>query len=150
MEKMRYSDELGARAATSVLCDALHQDELFVYKCPHCLGWHATKKQTGNIQKRKVTSESTFIDNHMHQYGETGRCSICKKQSPLVPAVLAVSRWRARYEELLASDKVEAAERCLEELRHWEAKADRIRTALERRQKPPDPSDGRLTQDPSL
>ena len=128
--KVRYSDELGARATASVLCTSFGRDELFVYKCPHCIGWHATKKQAGNFQKAKVTPDTTFVFEHRHEYGADGKCVVCRDKNPAMLADEAVSRWRARHEELRAAGKNAGAKQCLEEVRNWEFRAHRIRIKM--------------------
>jgi hypothetical protein len=47
LAKVRFPDEAVARAATAVHlenCDT-GRHELWVYRCAHCRGWHATKRE---------------------------------------------------------------------------------------------------------
>lgn len=46
LSKMRYPDEFVARAATAVHLESgsSTRQELWVYRCQHCRGWHATKR----------------------------------------------------------------------------------------------------------
>ena len=131
MEKVRYSDELGARAAASCLCDSFHCDELYVYKCPHCAGWHATSKVKGDIQREKVTPDDPFIQDHRHEYGKDGKCTICRKKNPGIEAEEIAARWRARYDELIANHKEEAAKKCLDMCLSFERKARIIKDKIE-------------------
>jgi hypothetical protein len=46
--KRRHPDELTARAAASLHLERKEMgDELFVYRCPICDGWHLTGNQQG-------------------------------------------------------------------------------------------------------
>ena len=53
--KVRYADELGARAAVSVLCEQYPDKKMGVYLCPVCSRWHATC--TCVSQGREVTAD---------------------------------------------------------------------------------------------
>lgn len=59
--KIRYGDEMSARANISVLCEQHGTSRMFLYKCPHCLGWHATRNFKPN--SFFITPENTF-DKH--------------------------------------------------------------------------------------
>tara|TARA_R110000824_G_scaffold379016_2_gene570833 strand:- start:5727 stop:5954 length:228 start_codon:yes stop_codon:yes gene_type:complete len=60
--KIRYSDELSARANVSVLCERHKTERRFIYACPHCSGWHATKQF--HPTAIPVTAENTFDITH--------------------------------------------------------------------------------------
>lgn len=46
LSKVRYPDEMVARAATARHLESGNpdRDELWVYGCEHCRGWHMTKR----------------------------------------------------------------------------------------------------------
>lgn len=58
--KVRYSDEFAARAGSMVSIE-LHGnvDELYVYKCRHCNGWHLTKQRQ---RTAAVTVEDPYTE----------------------------------------------------------------------------------------
>ena len=53
-KKTRYSDELTALAATTHVSDVEGTQELYIYKCPHCKGWHMTGLGSGTEKRRQV------------------------------------------------------------------------------------------------
>ena len=51
--KSRFTDEVQARAGAAVAMDTPRNGEkrapvrLWVYRCPHCFGWHMTSRDRG-------------------------------------------------------------------------------------------------------
>lgn len=45
--KLRWDDELEARAATSFLAGSAPGGRLWIYHCRTCAGWHCTKRNHG-------------------------------------------------------------------------------------------------------
>lgn len=46
MNKLRHADEATARIAAMIAIERHgNVDELYVYRCPECLGWHLTKNE---------------------------------------------------------------------------------------------------------
>lgn len=58
--KRRYSDELGARASASVICERTSKDKLGVYFCRFCRGWHVTSLTT--TRGWRVTPDELFVE----------------------------------------------------------------------------------------
>ena len=58
-QKRRYPDELTARANASVICEEFALEQVGVYPCPHCKGWHISTKSHG--RSRRVTASETFV-----------------------------------------------------------------------------------------
>lgn len=46
-KKRRHNTELGARAVGSHIMDKDKSVQLFVYRCPHCKGFHLTRNYNG-------------------------------------------------------------------------------------------------------
>lgn len=61
--KRRYSDDVAARAAAAVsLEEQANRTKLWVYKCPHCFGWHLTHKNGG--RGSLVTADNPVHTRH--------------------------------------------------------------------------------------
>lgn len=59
-KKIRYSDELTARAAASYWCVQKDRKKSYIYECPVCKGYHVTTKRRKS-RKYTVTQETTYI-----------------------------------------------------------------------------------------
>lgn len=49
MGKKRYPDEMTARATGEICLQMKELAGLYVYKCPHCRGYHLTRKGWNNL-----------------------------------------------------------------------------------------------------
>lgn len=58
LRKTRHSDEMLARLSAVHLFETKQAtvDELFVYRCPNCRGWHLTKNKRLNLDSKPVTA----------------------------------------------------------------------------------------------
>lgn len=58
--KRRHPDELTARAcAMHAITKYKNTNELWVYRCPTCLGWHLTRCKKHNAMKVTATNPVT-------------------------------------------------------------------------------------------
>ena len=59
--KRRYPDEYTARAsALFALSENWRAPALWIYRCPHCKGWHLTSLKKAN--RMKITREEMYHD----------------------------------------------------------------------------------------
>ena len=57
--KQRWADEMAARAGAIYAIETFRKaDKLWVYRCPHCYGWHLTRtRQVGQEPVRLQTDK---------------------------------------------------------------------------------------------
>ena len=63
--KIRYCDEVTARAAVSLICEHMKLQRQYVYKCHVCRGWHASKKHQG--RRGRVTKDELYDQRKQHE-----------------------------------------------------------------------------------
>jgi len=57
--KLRYSDEVSARAAASVICERHELVSVGIYRCKVCSGWHVSTNRRS--RRWSVTAGQTVI-----------------------------------------------------------------------------------------
>jgi hypothetical protein len=63
-DKVRYSDELLARAAGMFYKEEFEHSQLYLYKCKNCNGFHITKKKpSGGNEHMKKWRAVDFLEN---------------------------------------------------------------------------------------
>lgn len=59
IKKLRYPNEMTARAAGMHYIDKGEAQALWWYKCPHCVGFHLSSNNNGRKQNVSVFSDRT-------------------------------------------------------------------------------------------
>lgn len=60
LRKRRYADELSTRAGAQRSLRSMQQDEIWIYQCRECRGWHITSRPQG--RRWRVTAEFMVDD----------------------------------------------------------------------------------------